>query len=340
MGAGSLTAAYAFEVSPRQEDGFIGGAITVGAGLQAALDSTFDRSKLGTAPAVSLLVDENSADREHPVRDVALAVAFEPGDQTTQVQLLAARLGQAMDNRSKPSLLMVTLHRTAAASTKRLIVWTFPQQEVFNLRLSGGHARLELLDAFNRESSLRKAAMLEGPNQRTGMLAARVLDLQSTATERAVADLWIVKFLQAKLQMSDAEGTKLLARSLRAAHVRVSDDVSAQEQINAAISALRTSRQQRWSIDSVAQAFLSGPAATAFLSHSRPEERGAAFGLELDQFDQLIQYRRFTLSNGIIVSAPFVDIGEANGLTIVEDGGERRLRAEGIVEEEQVRTRG
>ncbi|WP_060916359.1 hypothetical protein [Microbacterium oleivorans] len=172
------------------------------------------------------------------------------------------------------------------------------------------------------------------------MLTARVLDLQSTATERAVADLWIVKFLQARLQMSDTEGTMLLARSLRAAHSRTKDDSVLQEQINAAIGALRTSNQPRWSIDSVAQTFLSGAAAESFLSHSRPEERGAAFALDLERFDHLIQYKRFRLRNGIIVSAPFVEIGDAGGVTIFEDADGRRLQAEGVIEEEEVRTRG
>jgi hypothetical protein len=339
MGAGTLVLAYAYEVAPRQLSNFVGGAVRVGAGLQSALDSTFDRSRLGSAPSVTFMVDTASPSRAHPIRDEALKVSFDGGDQTEAVQRLAARLGDSMDNRSKSSLLMVTVHE-ATTSGRRLILWTFPQQEVFNLRSSGGETRLELLEAFNRESSLRKAALLEGPNQSTGMLSARVLDLQSTAAERAVADLWIVKFLQARLQMSDAEGTQLLARSLRTAHTRTRDDSRAQDQINAAIAALRTSNQPRWSIDAVASTFLSGEASEAFLSHVRPEERGAAFGLDREKFDHLIQYKRFKLANGVIVSAPFVEIGSQGGVTITEVEGERRLQAEGVIEEEQVRTRG
>lgn len=339
MGAGTMISAYAYEVAPRQASDFVGGAVRIGQGLQSALDSTFDRSRLGSAPSVSFMVDETSPARAHPVRDEALQVAFGQGDQADSVIRLASRLGDSMDNRSKSSLLMVTLHE-AQAGSRRLIVWTFPQQEVFNLRLNGGHARLELLDAFNRESSLRKAALLEGPNQPTGMLTARVLDLQSTAAERAVADLWIVKFLHARLQMSDAEGTQLLARSLRSAHTRTRDDTQAQEQINAAIAALRTSAQDRWSVDLVSRTFFSGAVADSFLAHARPEERGAVFSLDRDRFDHLIQYTRFRLANGVIVSAPFVSIGGEGGVTITESAGERRLHAEGVIEEEQVRTRG
>ncbi|MBF4513622.1 hypothetical protein ITJ66_14120 [Plantibacter sp. VKM Ac-2885] len=234
---------------------------------------------------------------------------------------------------------MITLHDSSLTGSKRLIIWTFPQQEVFNLRLRAGQARLELLEAFNRESSLRKAALLEGPNQPTGMLTARVLDLQSTATDRAVADLWIVKFLDARLQISDTEGTHLLARVLRQAHMQTRDDVDAQEQISAAISRIRVSNQPRWSIGAVANTLLSGAAAAAVLTHVRPEEINAVFGLDHSRFDHLVQYKRFQLANGVVVSAPFVSTDGEGGVTIRNLDGERHLMVEGIIEEEQVRTR-
>ena len=149
MPAGELVAVYAFEVAPRQVAPFIGGAVTPTAQLQSALDSTFDRSRVLSAPAVTFLVDTNLPSRAHPIRDAALAIAFAPSPQVAVVQQLAARLAGAMDNRSKPSLLMVSSHMTAVGAERRLLVWTFPQQEVFNLRFARGRARLELLDAFN-----------------------------------------------------------------------------------------------------------------------------------------------------------------------------------------------
>jgi len=341
MASGQLITAYAYEVAPRQASSFSGGAIPISAPLQAALDRTFERSKIGSAPAVSFMVDTGSPTRAHPIRDAALAVSFATSPQESVVEQLAQRLADSMDNRSKPSLLMVSVHQSAQSHARRMLLWTFPQQEVFNLTVRGGHPQLELLEAFNRESSLRKAALVEGPNEQTGMLTARVLDFQSTATERAVADLWIVKFLHARLQMSDLEGTQLLARTLRQAHTKTRGDVDAQDQINAAITGLRVASGQRWSIDSVAATYLSGDAERAFLANVRPEERAAVFGLDHDRFDQLIQYTRFTLANGVIVSAPFVEIGnEEGGVTITEIDGKRILQAEGEIQEEQVRTRG
>ncbi|EME22374.1 hypothetical protein G419_05562 [Rhodococcus triatomae BKS 15-14] len=221
-----------------------------------------------------------------------------------------------------------------------MLIWTFPQQEVFNLTVQDGHPQLEMLDAFNRESSIRKAALLEGANDRTGMLTAKVLDFQSTAAEKSVADLWIAKFLHARLQMSDTEGTQLLARALRTAHTKTRGNQAAQDEINAAISAVRVSTGKRISIAGVAAGYMSEIAEAAFLSSVRPEESTAAFTLDHDRFDRLIQFKRFTLASGVIVSAPFVEIGVDGGVMVTEVDGRRILRAEGEIEEEQVRTRG
>lgn len=204
--------------------------------------------------------------------------------------------------------------------------------------MSDGTASLELLEAFNRESSLRKVAMLEGANTATGLLTARVLDFQASAAERAVADLWIAKFLLARLQMSDAEGTQLLARVLRLAHTRTRDDQRAQDQIAAAITGLRITNQ-RQSLNHIAAAYLDGRAADVFLSSAEPETRTALFSIDQARFDQLLQYKRFTLGNGVVVSVPFAEL-DADDVEVSEVDGHRRLRVEGDIEEEQVRTRG
>jgi hypothetical protein len=340
MTSGELLAAYAYEVAPQQASRFVGGSIPPSAGLQAALDRTFHRSKIASAPAVTFMIDTSSKDRAHPIRDVARTTAFATEPVTSGIESLARRFADAMDNRSKPALLMASVHATSSTDHRRLLLWTFPKQEVFDLRLRDGKPQLDMLDAFNRESSLRKVALIEGGKERTAMLTARVLDFQASATERAVADLWIVKFLHARLQMSDAEGTQLVARSLRQAHARLRDDADAKDQINAAIIGLRASPGRRWSMESIASAYLAQTAAQAFLQAARQEERSAVFGLNVPQFDQLVQYRRFTLTNGVIVSAPFGEIG-VDGPVQVSEGAEGRvLQASGVIEDEQVRTRG
>lgn len=274
MPAGKLLAAYAYEVAPHQKVAFTGGEIAANAQLQAALDSTFDRSKIATAPVVSFECDTTTPKRTHPIRDAALAVAFGTGPHDALTVGLAKRLADSMDNRSKPALLMVSVHDSGASGERRVLLWTFPQQEVFNLHLTArGKPKLDLLEAFNRESSLRKVALIDGPNTKTGMLSARVLDFQATATEKSVADLWIAGFLAARLQMNSAEGTKLLARVLRTAHTKTTDDQQAQDQLLAAITALRVAPNPRQSLDQIERTYLTGTAACGIPCRGR-QSRG------------------------------------------------------------------
>lgn len=338
MPAGTLLATYAYEVSPRQASAFVGGPVSFTPDLESALNNMFDRSKIVDAPTVNFQVDPATASRPHPVRDPVRAIAFSPGDQSLQVVKLAGRLAAAMDNRSKPALLMVSSH-AASGKDARVVIWTFPQQEVFNLATKNGHAKLEMLDAFNRESTFRKAALIEGADTKAGMLSARILDLQSTAAERSVADLWIVKFLHAQMQMSAAEGTRLLARALRSAHSKTATDQAARDEIASAIGTLRTSKQPRWSIRSVASTFLGDVATDALLASVRAEEQSAMFGLDVDQFDDLIQFTRFTLDSGVVVSAPFVEIGADKDVVVEHVQGRKLLRAQGYVTDEKVRQR-
>ena len=339
MPAGTLLSAFAYEVAPRQVGPFSGGAVGATPELQAALDQVFDKSKIDSAPAVTFEVDTTSNTRSHPIRDVAVQLAFVTSSDQLAVAGLAQRLGASMDNRSKPTLLMVSVHEAPSAKSRRVLLWSFPQQQVFNLYVTSGTASLELLEAFNRESNLRKVAFLEGSNTASGLLTARVLDFQASAAERVVADLWIVKFLQARLQMSDAEGTQLLARALRAAHSKTRHDQRAQDQIMAAITGLRVTKTARWSLDSVASAYLDGPAAAAFHGSARPEERAAVFAIDPRRLDQLLQYKRFTLDNGVVVSAPFAELEDNSCVRIEDVDGRRRLQLEGTIADEQVRTR-
>jgi hypothetical protein len=244
-----------------------------------------------------------------------------------------------MDNRSKSSLLMVTVHDAGRGSDRRVVTWTFPQQEVFSLNVSAGTASLVLLEAFNRESSLRKVAMVEGPNTNSGMLTARVLDFQAAAAERDVADLWIAKFLDARLQMNDTEGTQYLAQALRSAHTKTRNDVESQDQVLAAITGLRATSNLRQSLNAVADTYLSGAAREHFLASADPETRAAIFSLDRTRFDQLIQYKRFTLASGIVVSAPFTELGEDGAVQVTDVDGQRLLRIEGQITDEQVRLR-
>lgn len=342
--AGQLLSVHAYQVHPQQSTPFTGGAVTPTNDLATALDSTFDRSEVAIAPVVNLRVDITDPARAHPIRDAALVIAFADNPRVEAVldsaTDLAARLSAAMDRRSKASLLMVSVHAARTGGARRFVIWTFPQQEVFDFSGTGNATRLEVVEAFIRESSLRKVASIEGKNTTSGMLTARVRDFQATGVERTAADLWIDKFLDAQLQMNSAEGTRMFARALRSAFNRAAGDQRVQDELTAAIAAVRVGGQRRLSVDQIASQYLGPTSSSALRIGMGAETSAAMFELDVSTFDSLIGFHRFTLDSGVVVSAPFAEIEAEGGVQVTEVNGRRRLRIEGSIAQEQVRTRG
>lgn len=333
MPAGTLLNAHAYEVAPRQAASFQGGNVGADPQLEQQLNEAYDAGRLDNVTAVSLIVDPTPSSRTSHVREALRALAHGTATEAGSAALeLAQRLGRSLDNRSKPCLLVASTHATSRSAEPRVVLWTFPRQSVFSLGLGGRRPKIRINQAFVRESYLRKAAVFSGGKAKTDFLTGRVLDKQALGTDRSVADLWISKFLEARLQMTPTEGTRLLARALRHAHDQFQDDPIAQSEIHAAILGIRASNAANISIDSIANQYLSPTVATAVRSVGRNDDAAtAAFQLDKTLFDQQIQFRIYRLDNGVWVSAPFDQLGDG----VTREG--RRLTATGLVEEEQIR---
>jgi hypothetical protein len=108
---------------------------------------------------------------------------------------LAARLSQAMENRSPACLFLAAGYRdSAAAPVREVTLWIFPRDDAFRFR-SRAHAIELLSDVFSRTSRLRKLALFDGRNLRTDFLEADVLDFQAGGIG-GVAEFWIERFLE------------------------------------------------------------------------------------------------------------------------------------------------
>ena len=331
MALGKLLAASALEVAPGQIADFEGGRINNLTQVEQGLAHAAAKGKLESGLPVTLRLDGN---RTSALREAALQAGFGTKAELAAASMtLAARLGVAMDGRSSSCLLVISAHATSSAR-RQVVAWTFPREQM--LRRSGTNVDLE--DAFSLNSRLRKAALLTGANNRTGFLTARVLDYQTTSVDRSVADFWIFKFLDAKLQIDSAEGTNKLAAILRKANDKL-DDLPAQDQLHAAVAAVRTHARTRWSISDFAHELLPpGPARDEVLRVAGSgEETTAVFDLDVAQFDTLVQYRVYYLSSGVRVSAPFREIGDS--VKIDESGQDRTLTATGTIQSEKMRTR-
>lgn len=330
MALGRLLRATAYEVAPGQESEFEGGFVSGLRSVEDALARTDDKGHLDAGLPVTLHMAEN---RTCEIRDAVMKAAFGTKDDLIdKSQLLAKRLGLAMDNRSDVSLLVVSVHEVST-TTRQVCLWTFPRGEVLLRR----GAAVDLGDAFILHSQLRKAALLTGADNRTGFLMARVLDYQIRGNDRRAADFWVLEFLDSHPQMSGPEGTSRLAAAVRIANNKLEECPADQEILHTAIAAVRTHSKTRWSIRDFASELLPpGRARDEVLKSSKlDDERNAVFDLDVEQFERLIQYHVYHLDNGIRVSAPFGQIGE--GVTIAESvSGARSLTATGVIETERL----
>lgn len=337
MPAGLIERMYAFQVFPREVEEIKGGQVTDVVALQGTLDAAFDQSKLGQGPGIGF--NFNSVSRSHDVRDFLLSISFgSPDEALKAAEDLAFRLASSMDNRSNPSLFAVSAHQVDGKPASRsTVLWTFPQQAVFRFSAGSDNAAIDLMDAFNRESNLRKAALFTGENGKVDFLGGKVLDLQGTTSSKPAADFWVGKFLDAQLQLGPREGSRLLAKALRDTHDKCGDDLGAQAQVHVAILGISSSNQSLFSLQDVEDRYLSGRAAEVFHNQVKSEPlRTSRFQLDESAFESQIHYRIYTLKTGIIVSVP---LEAAETVEVTEEGDQRLLRLSGTIQEEKLRSR-
>lgn len=325
---------YAFSVAPGVVEQ--GGPVATTSEMQRALLDAYDKARLDRALPVSLVVDTTT--RTCETRDYMMAIGFGTTPASNAAaDALARRLADSMDGRSTPCLLVASATGEGAGTSRHVMVWTFPRDEAFQLSSRANRVKL-LDDVFSRSSKLRKAASFEGRKGKTQFLAGRVLDYQANATDRFIADYWVDRFLGAQLQMGSDEGTRFLATTLRVANDALVGDPIAQEQIHAAIIAVRHDKKERWSLRDFSGRYLTGAAATAFRAAApNADALGALFDFDRGRFDDLVQFRIYRLDTGVLVSAPFSEVGVS--VNLEEQDGTRVLTLSGRVLEQKIRSR-
>jgi hypothetical protein len=332
MALGTLIAATAHEIAPRQERGFQGGFVENLADLGAALAERTLIDSLRNGTPMNFAFDES--DRDHPVRDAVMDFAFKgEAERLASTLALCERLANKMDGRNKNCLLLVSVHEMDSPAAREVIIWMFPYDRV--IQRDGG--RVALQDAFSLTSGLRKAASFHGMELRTGFLSGIALDHQSSNADQRVAKFWISGFLGGELQVQSREGTGLAAAAFRSANKFLAENEEGQGHLVAAIGQLRARADRPWTIEAISNLLPDGAAKDFFdrASGHGPETR-SPFTLALDQFDKKIKYRVFKLDNGITVAAPFVEVGV--GVTIEESADGATLTARGKIQGESIRS--
>lgn len=318
-----------------------GGVLPIRQSLRAALAKSLRGAhQSGHMTRVTLEVDQSTdGARSSLVRSAAMAIAFgrEPKGRNGALEL-ARQLSRAMDERSPECLFLLAAYRDG--DKRQVALWIFPQDEAFRFSPSGpAGTDIELLtDIFSRTSGLRKMALFEGRNIAAHFLDAQVLDLQVGRADD-VANFWIRRFLEAQLTITPAAGTKVLADALKRTSEADLDQVENREVQTAAL-AVHTMQRDHWSIDQVAEEFLSGRAKEVFLeSVDNDEARTSIFRLDRSALERGLSVRNFRLPDGVFVSAPITEVGEDKLVRILDGDDGERLRVEAEVIQDRLASR-
>jgi hypothetical protein len=334
---------YAFEVAPQRNVKRPvtpqGGQVNAASAVSTAIEETSRGISPGKWIDADLQIDSASEDRSHLIRNFVIDLAFGSDTDAADAAMgIAGHLSSCTDARSKDALLMIVV--ADLASECEVKFWTFPQDAVFRFDPGNGGGEgpdVQMLDAFSRQSHLRKAAVFRGQNRRTDLLSCRVVDFQVNASARAAADFWIERFLDARLSLGSVLGTKMLGKVLRETVAKADASDERLELVGAA-QAARQSTKEKWSIDSFASELLRGAARDHFLEHPAALRSGdSLFTLDREVFDKLINYRVYQLDTGVWVSAPFTT--DPSGIDIEDEDDRRRLTATGYIVGESVRGR-
>ncbi len=338
-----LSRLYAYAVSAQKHvenpTPIPGGALADIRTLGDVVAATTNGVRSGLWTNVVLKVNATSGNRDSEVRTALLHLAFGSAAQANRAaELLANRLSSVMDQRTGDGCLMV-IAVERKRNSREVTMWTFPRDDALQFSTSAAGPNVAVLqDAFSRRSHLRKACRLAGPDQgSTSFLTAEAVDLV-TGGPGQLADYWIKDFLDAELSVGAGEGSRTLARGLRAAWDSTSDS-SQREQFHDAAIGIRASTRARWSATSFADEYLSGAAKERFLKTPDARKlRTEQFHFNRVEFDTIIKLRILDLDNKVRISVPFADADDL--LTFRETDSGTRVTASGIIRGDKVAQRG
>ncbi len=344
MADGEIIRLFAFQVTPKQVDNFRGGSIILRKEITDTLKQAYVKEHIAQGSLVVFKVQTSPTQhRQHLIRDSIMELAFsgKAKERSDAALAIAATFGASMDDRSPgENLLLLSVHRTNSAKNLRVVLWTFPQEEVFKLDATK-KGNLLLQDAFVPKSNFRKMASFEGGRTPAGFTKGRVLDPQSGSRSEDIAQFWLEKFLNARLEISTQQGISLLSRALSDTYNK-SKTIEEKGKVLRAIVGLGSYNGARLSVKSVGDDFLE-PAQRKILEAQVPDEEThmADFLFDKDLFAREFPNEIFELEGGVVVSAPLVALQNGATLTISEpsEDGHQMLTLTGRISSTKLRRR-
>jgi len=277
--------------------------------------------------------------QKNEVRDWVRSILFdEKPKKEDAARKLALRLALATDQRSPEGLFVTLAGRKGVAY--RIALWKFPADQTLQADVAKGMITIRLIeDAFSRESTYFKAAMLEGPKAETTFWTGRIEDRQAKHGVKGAAEFWTGDFLAARPVLTDAHGTRVVAKALR----KIIDKTGAletREGLIAAAQVLRTQGGNRISIGDVAARYLPADERDEFIAAAGgPEVSDHPFRLEPEVLESELRLKSITLDVKFVIRGPLEDFDSVVSVTPAEEEGTVQVSLKGKITSESVSQR-
>lgn len=274
---------------------------------------------------IDIVFSPENGRQENKVRTLVRAIALEDEKVKANNSLeLAYCLARATTRRSKkPGLFVVLAGHTN--DNHRVVLWKFPADESIQASVTKEGISIRLIhDAFSGNSTYLKVAMFDGIPATTSFWRGKIEDRQTKSRVREVADFWVVDFLQSRPAVTDAGGTRLLARVLRDT-IRKTKDIEVKQSLVDAASVIKGQAGRNITLEDFADSYLPEDIRQNFIRVAGgPEISSDLFRIDRDVLDQELRYKSLSLDNQFIVRGP---LEQFNDIVQIEDTDE-----EGVVE--------
>lgn len=245
------------------------------------------------------------------VRDIIRSVVL-PGSRGREdaARKLALRLAACTDQRSPTGLLVLLAGRRR--DTSRLVIWKFPADQALQASMVGGVVKIRLIEgAFSRESTYFKAAVFEGPEADTSFWDGKVEDKQAKQRVEGAAEFWTTEFLTARPTLTDAHGTRVVAKALKYV-LKKAANAETMEEIAAAARVLATQHARNHSIADVADNYLPETTRQDFVSEAGgPDVADQIFRIEPEILRREFKLKSMTLDGKFTIKGPLEEFDRA-----------------------------
>lgn len=241
--------------------------------------------------------------QENPVRAELLALLQKPSIASSTP--LAKRLQEATGGNSGMGLLFICIGKDGENDT-RLVISRFPADEGIVAEKQSEKLTVSFVEqVFLKSAYSYKAATYLWDGKPSHLWKGYVVDKQINHGSKDVANYWIAAFLRSEFSTTAAQGTKRLAKAIKAA-LQATSDIAIKTQLTSVVQLASNIPGKAMTISDFCDNFhMSAAAKQAIIAKVDPPRLvNEKFRFDSGEFSRHLAYKLVELDTGAVMTAP------------------------------------